>query len=540
MIEFYTIDVISVIAIIIVIAYFQISSFKKTYSQSLKFKDIFAEKIESYHLGYAEGTDDIITGIETEHRNDILKVIFESINNYLSNNKGAVSDFHLIKDIADRNCDAKEDEIYSQIPVPIYYGLAGTMIGILFGVAYLVFSGGLVNLIDSTKSSGINSIQGLLGGVALAMISSIIGIVLNIWGSNLAKEAKVKVEKNKNTFLSWMQAELLPNISSDTSGALVRMTENLTSFNNIFSVNTTNLGNTFTKVNESYKDQASLMRAIQELKITDITAANIDVYDKLKNSTDEIGVFANYLENANKYLSTIESLYLKLDSYEQRTQIIESAGKFFAKNELWLSENMDNASLEVKKAIESFDRNTKQYLNKLQESLNGQILSFEDIIIEQQRRLRASLDTTTEIFAQALSKTQQTLEEGIAKQQRAFEDGLKLQQETMNSAVENQQKLFETKFKETAILIDEIRNLTHLKEGINGFKEATNKQNEKIDALTKEIRNLAKSKSIDIRSQNGGVHGVEYRYSNSETSTKKKKSLPKRFMRRVKMLFKSN
>lgn len=528
-----------IILILFVITAFQVDSFIKNKREIDFFKEIFPEEDEDFFLYYKNETN-VLSGIETQHKNQILQVIFKSINNYLSNNLGAVSDFHLIKDIVDRNCDSKEEEIHSQIPVPIYLGLAGTMTGILLGVGSLVFTGGLSDLINPTNGSGVDGIQSLLGGVALAMISSIIGIGFNIWGSKLAKEAKIKVEKNKNTFLSWMQAELLPNISNDTSGALVRMTDNLSKFNITFSENTRNLGDTFSKVNDSYKDQASLMRAIQELNITEIATANIDVYDKLKNSTDEIEVFAKYLQKTNEYLTIIHELSQNLGDYEKRTRVIEDAGRFFQRNELWLTENMDIASLEMKKAIERFNTRTEEYLLKLRDSLNGQILSFEDIIIEQQRRLRASLDTTTDIVAQTLSKTQQTLEEGIAKQQRAFEDGLKLQQETMISAIENQQKLFENKFQENATLVDELKNLTSIKEGVNSFKEATNKQNEKIDALTKEIRNLAKSKSIDIRSQNGGVHAEEYSDSNSHTITKKKKSLPKRFMRRVKMLFKSN
>ena len=60
------------------------------------------------------------------------------MNNYLDNNKSAVSDFHLMKDIVDRNCDAKEEEIQTQIPVPLYLGLIGTMSGILIGVGFLV------------------------------------------------------------------------------------------------------------------------------------------------------------------------------------------------------------------------------------------------------------------------------------------------------------------------------------------------------------------------------------------------------------------
>ncbi len=41
-------------------------------------------------------------------------------------------------------------------------------------------------------------------------------ILLTTSGSNITKDAKAEVEKNKNTFLSWMQAELLPNISNNT------------------------------------------------------------------------------------------------------------------------------------------------------------------------------------------------------------------------------------------------------------------------------------------------------------------------------------
>jgi hypothetical protein len=63
--------------------------------------------------------------------NPIFSTIKNSINNYVEANKGSVSDFYLIKDIVDRNCDAKEEEIQAQIPVPLYLGLVGTMAGIL-------------------------------------------------------------------------------------------------------------------------------------------------------------------------------------------------------------------------------------------------------------------------------------------------------------------------------------------------------------------------------------------------------------------------
>ena len=68
------------------------------------------------------------------NENEVAKEIENSINTYLIKNKGAVSDFNLIKDIVERNCDAVESEIESVTPMPLYIGLVGTMLGIIVGL----------------------------------------------------------------------------------------------------------------------------------------------------------------------------------------------------------------------------------------------------------------------------------------------------------------------------------------------------------------------------------------------------------------------
>ena len=62
-----------------------------------------------------------------------LKDILNSVNGYLLRNKGAVSDFNLVKDIVDRNIDKVDDEISNHLPTPLYLGLMGTMLGIVGG-----------------------------------------------------------------------------------------------------------------------------------------------------------------------------------------------------------------------------------------------------------------------------------------------------------------------------------------------------------------------------------------------------------------------
>ena len=115
--------------------------------------------------------------------NGVRNTIITSINNYLERNNSSTSDFHLIKDIVDRNCDAADDEIQTQLPVPLYCGLMGTMLGIIVGILYLWLSGDLDALLGvaAAAGSGAGGIKALLGGVALAMISSIVGIALTTY-----------------------------------------------------------------------------------------------------------------------------------------------------------------------------------------------------------------------------------------------------------------------------------------------------------------------------------------------------------------------
>lgn len=221
-----------IIAIIVCIVYVQLRIYQRTKNKLDVFKNIFSDKLklklQSYYKeidnydgdeneSISDDTDDnedeeceddnlreTFIAIEGKDINDnpIRKRIINSINSYLENNNNSVSDFHLLKDIVDRNCDAAEEEIDAQIPMPLYLGLAGTMAGILVGVGYLVLSGGLNDLLTTANGNGADGIEALLFGVALAMIASIVGISLTTYGSSQMKDVKTKEENGKHIFLS--------------------------------------------------------------------------------------------------------------------------------------------------------------------------------------------------------------------------------------------------------------------------------------------------------------------------------------------------
>ncbi|MCB0752204.1 MAG: hypothetical protein KDC52_12075, partial [Ignavibacteriae bacterium] len=54
--------------------------------------------------------------------NPIFESLLHSINVYLLRNKGATTDFNLIRDITERNIDTEDDDISQTVTVPLYLG----------------------------------------------------------------------------------------------------------------------------------------------------------------------------------------------------------------------------------------------------------------------------------------------------------------------------------------------------------------------------------------------------------------------------------
>ena len=406
--------------------------------------------------------------ISSTHDNKILTIIISAINDYLLNNKDAVSDFHLMKDIVDRNCDAKEEDFQTQIPIPLYFGLGGTMLGILIGVGFFVFAGGLKALLSSNSQSvsASSGIETLLGGVAIAMIASFVGIVLTTVGSYLAKFAKSATENNKHIFLTWIQAKLLPSLSSDTSSALVKMSQNLRAFNDTFSKNTGELGKTLANVNESYGLQKQLWDSVKELADKDIQQVNLELFTTLKESIGEIAKMGEYLQGVNQYQANT-------------SDAIEKMQKFFSLG----IEQMDSINIGVKNSLVRFSESTQTYLSDLQEKLDGQILNLNDATLKQQQVIQLRFNELFGVLATALKVQQDELLshfETVSTQ--------------MQTAATEQQEIFKQKLKETSVLVDELKNLSSVKNSMSELVKQAVLQSQQISQLIKAIKELAEMK----------------------------------------------
>ena len=429
--------------------------------------------------------DDEISSLKNDSKydryfqsNPTFKTIIESINVYLKKNKGNAIDYHLIKDIVDRNCDALEDEIQAQLPMPLYAGLAGTMSGVIVGVGYLWLSGGLKELLSTDKTeqvanaivktgeqavtSGADGIEAVLGGIALAMLASFIGIILTTFGSWRAKSVKVQVEKGKQKFLSWLQQELLPKLKTGVDAEIGRITDNIKESNASFAANTTKLNATLKDINQAISGMTGMLHSLENLNVVQFASANIQVSEKLKNCTDELGRFAQYITSLDDFIAKIDMLSTKMGEADDRVRAIEEMGRYFRD---------ERSNLEAMKGLISSS------IGEADANLKNAVASFKD--------------STTSNYTEMATHNER-------------------QRQALEKAIDEQQKQLESKLKEKITQLDyisdELKKLAPIKDSVSKFESATKEQNRRIEDLAASIRELANAKSSGGNGGNGKVH----------------------------------
>lgn len=387
--------------IIILIIGVQLYFFVKNFLRMRQFSKVFKNET-SWRLRRNTETN-LVDGVYG-NGNTIFTSIVASINKYLGNNSGSVIDFNLLKDAVDRHCDSVENDIATQTPIPLYWGLAGTMAGVIMGlwdlldsgaiITLMGSSGGVINAASENAASGINS---LLSGVAWAMVASICGIILTTINSILFKRCKLTEESGKNSFLAWMQSELLPELPSDTSEALNNLVKNLNKFNNTFAQNTSNLGNALNAVNQSYAIQADIIKAVHDMDVMKMAKANVRVLEELQQCTDKLEVFNQYLNDIEGYTQAIhrfESLY---NEEADRIHILEEIRDFFARHKGEIAKSTADADNALRESLSRIKESTSTNVNELNSKFLEQSESFKTILKEEKESFE---QFTTDLRAQ--------------------------------------------------------------------------------------------------------------------------------------------
>jgi biopolymer transport protein ExbB/TolQ len=457
-----------VVLVIMAIIVFQIYIYLNTNKKIDAFKSIFPQSTSSYSIieleiptrneneEYENEKDvsdedeykDVVNvlQIKVNKNNPTLDEICNALNMYLQKNKGAASDFHLMKDVVERYCDAEEEEISVQQPIPLYLGLMGTMVGIIVGIGFIAVSGGL------SSTTLMDNITSLMTCVAIAMAASLVGIFCTTLISWNSKSATTKVETNKNRFYSWLQTELLPVLSGNAVNALYLLQQNLTTFNQTFQSNISGLDKALAKVVESSKEQTELISLIKDIDIERVAQANIIVLRELNECTGEIAVFNRYLHNVSEYLTAVNELNGNINEHLNRTHAIEQMGEFFEREinqvqarEQYINQVVANVDNVLRRTVESLEESTRERITVLR---NNSVSEFDALL------------------------------QHYEQQKVEFERQLQEQREE-----------FAARSEETITLMKEIKNLAEVKSVMSQVLEATKNQTAVIDRLANSLKN---------------------------------------------------
>lgn len=356
-----------------------ISALKKLGSFFSKNDEYATSEVQIYN-GYKMTTNILIKDVAKEDSE--LKKLIGDINAYIGKSKGTVA-FSIIQNKTERRISMLYEMATSKLSFPTHIGLMGTFAGVFLGlVMFLVgtlFSG---EITDST-------IQSLITGILVSMITSFFGILLLILSHKNASAVSNQVDVDKNEFYEWIQNELMPSVDVTMVEAIGKLHETIDKFEPSFSGVITEFKDAFkdvtgafgTDFRESVKVVSSAVKRMGENM--DKVNRNIKLQDDLLDtirSRELIKGMDAFVEASHKFSEITGSL----DQFERARRLM-----LIAAQETINIQKSFNESLDVPKKVAAeinmiLNRITtfEENINKLGTELSG-MQTFADSVIKQ-------------------------------------------------------------------------------------------------------------------------------------------------------------
>ena len=364
--------------------------------------------------------------------NPVTDRIVYSLNTYLLRNKGVASDFHLIKDIVERNCDSVEEDIHQTISLPLYLGLLGTFLGIVVGlikISGIDFAG---------ENNGMDlAISALLKGVMIAMIASFFGLMLTVLNNGFFfKGAKAQLEQRRNDFYTFVQTELLPLLNQNINSTLYSLQTNLYRFNDEFKENIGMLRDVMGKNHDALVAQEKILNTLENIDIMEFGKANVVILQELNISTEKLAQFNAYLGKLNELMGTTSRVSSQLDSAIARSDDFGELGQklltMFTENQKLVEflqnhyDALDTSHQLITTAVNRVGNTLDESLDKLklftQERINEVqkiTLREMDLLVNQYPDKWKRLDSL--LYLETMNKHLADLKMGTAQQQERMD-----------------------------------------------------------------------------------------------------------------------
>ena len=377
--------------------------------------------------------------IQSSENNEIINKILNAINTYLLRNKGASTDFNLVKDIVERNTDVIDGTINLTLPIPLYLGLAGTMLGIVVSLFFMPDINSLMGGVSdaaSTLTSDQNAaiandqtdrlfggIGVLLDGVKIAMIASFVGLILTLINSGwFFKNAVQVIEERKNSFYTFIQVELLPVLSNNVFSHIDKLERDLIKFNNGFTTNVNDLKIIVENNADAIRMQHQDFMQLKDVDLAKFVDQNQQLFVQFQKSSEAFQKFHNYMEglgsfieSSNKLNSRVEGVFTYLDNYqakldelvqsilnrvEDSQQIIQFLNTHF--------QSLEDAKIKMDKNLQFTYNGMQDSLGKMSTDVEKRAKSYSDNVKKSEQKLS---EVTTDIgttLNDALNKLKET------------------------------------------------------------------------------------------------------------------------------------
>ena len=292
----------------------------------------------------------------------IIQRIQEEINLYLLNNYGAAVNFSIIKDIIDREVDIKDEEIANSIPTPLYFGLAATMIGIIFG---------LFSMPESNGQHFTEGIDALINGVKLAMLGSLSGLACTtVLSSFFYKNAKKKISRDKNEQISYLQATLLPELIKAEDTGVSGLKASLDRFARVATDISDNVLIAAKKTGDNILLQQEVIDKVANLDVLKISKTNLELFNRLESNMSAFNKFSEYIslmsqisDNLRDFASRTKNIDNVVEQIDNSLQENNRLSRFLTSH----FEKIETAGNAALKAVDLSDSHFKEAIEKLKE-----------------------------------------------------------------------------------------------------------------------------------------------------------------------------
>ena len=413
-------EIVVCILLILICFAFQLKFFIDANVVRKKQRNVFPENpYDALTLG--KGDDGVTSVICANHdlcEEDFIDDVVVPINQYIEKN-GSSAEYAVIKEMVSRTVDSLDDQISSLSPLPVYFGLAGTLVGIVAGVFGFMWGKALEFLMDysTTESakSGADGISNLMYGVALAMLTTLVGLIFSIWGSCKTKKSSVESVKRMNKLLTWVQSELLPGMGNNNlAKTFTILQRNLNRFNNNFAKNTedfqsvlSDLGDNYVQQAEMLERQKELLAQVEKLNIGEMANANVRVLKELQASGEQLGALQQFLGNTTGYLENVKTLNENLEKHYDRTRLIENVGEYFMKER----QQVEGRTAALSEVVSGIDGQLQKAFNDLLEHTEMEFGELSKLTTSQEAALMQAIDDQKEMLQKKLEEVPALIEE---------------------------------------------------------------------------------------------------------------------------------